>query len=32
MLAAGVAWITAFLLFTIVFAPILLGPRVQSRS
>jgi uncharacterized protein involved in response to NO len=32
MLAAGLAWITAFTLFTIVFAPILLGPRVQSRS
>ncbi len=32
MLAAGLAWITAFALFTIVFTPILLGPRVQSKS
>ncbi len=32
MIAAGLAWITSFTLFTIEFAPILLGPRVQSGS
>lgn len=32
MLAAGLAWITAFVFYTIVFAPILTGPRVQSGS
>lgn len=32
MLAAGLAWIAAFSLFTIVYAPILLGPRVQRSS
>ncbi len=29
MLGAGAAWIAAYTLFTVVFAPILLGPRVQ---
>jgi uncharacterized protein involved in response to NO len=31
MLAAGLAWITAFLLFSVVFAPILLGPRAARQ-
>lgn len=32
MLAAGIAWIAAFTLFSIVFTPILLGPRVSRGS
>jgi uncharacterized protein involved in response to NO len=32
MLAAGLAWIIAFVFYTIVFAPILTGPRLQRSS
>jgi len=32
MLAAGMAWIAAFSLFTLVFAPILVRPRMQRTS
>ena len=31
LVAAGLAWISAFALFVIVYAPILVGPRVTSR-
>jgi uncharacterized protein involved in response to NO len=32
LLAAGSLWVLAFLLFAIVYAPILLGPRVDGKS
>ncbi len=32
LLAAGFLWVLAFLLFAIVYAPILLGPRVDGKS
>lgn len=31
MVAAGIAWIVAYSLFVVVFAPILLGPRVARK-
>lgn len=32
MIASGLMWIAAFALYSIVFAPILLGPRLQDRA
>jgi uncharacterized protein involved in response to NO len=32
LLAAGSLWVLTFLLFAIVYAPILLGPRVDGKS
>ncbi len=32
MMAAGILWVLAFLLFAIIYVPILLGPRIDGRA